>query len=125
MKDSVLVVEPSKDLADILKQALKISGIKSSVAHSAQSGITTADKVKPKLVLLELLMNDHNGLEFIHEFKSYQDWFDIPIIIYSEIALEQLAIEPGMMNDMNIIKYFYKPKTSLSELTDFVSETLK
>jgi len=120
----VLIVEPSRDLARIMKRAFGRNGIKSVVAHSAQSGVQVADKHQPKLVILELLMSKHNGFEFIHEFKSYPDWFDIPIVIYSDLSAEELAMEKGVNEGMDIIQHFYKPTATLAQLIKFAKGVL-
>lgn len=115
-----LIVEPSKDLAHIISESLEEDGIAADIVHTAQAGISSADQNKPDVVIMELLISDHNGLEFIHEFKSYQDWFDVPIIIYSDLSAEELGVAVGWKEDMNIQRHFYKPTTTLRELKDFI-----
>jgi two-component system KDP operon response regulator KdpE len=118
---SVLIIEPSKELANILCEALEAKKIQAFVANSAQGGVIVADKNSPDLVILEIIMPDHNGLEFIHEFKSYSDWFDVPIVIYSDISPAQFETQPQILAEMNIIKHFYKPTTSLEELSSYIA----
>lgn len=117
----VLIVEPSRDLAQVLSRAFEVKGILSNTAYTAQEGVLSADKNKPDAVVLELLMSEHNGLEFIHEFKSYPDWFDVPIVVYSDLSAKELSKAPGWKEDMNITKHFYKPTTTLEDLTDYIS----
>lgn len=119
----VLIVEPSEDLAKVLGEAFARRGMSCSVAVSAQEAISTADKASPKLVILELIIPDHNGLEFIHEFRSYPDWLDTPIIVYSQISAEELGMDEEMRQDMGIIRHFYKPTTSLAELVEAAEAT--
>ena len=113
----VLIVEPSKDMARIIKDYLDSKGFTAYIAHTSQEGIYIADKNKPDIVILELLMSGHNGLEFIYEFKSYNDWFDIPIVIYSDLSAEELGPVAGWEEDMNITGHFYKPAVSLEKLS--------
>lgn len=117
---SILIIEPSRDLAAVLAKALKRKGFAPAIAHSAQEAIETADKTNPQLVIMELIIPMHNGLEFIHEFRSYAEWLDIPIIIYSQLAPSELGISEKMLGEMGITKHFYKPTTSLSELAEAV-----
>lgn len=120
----VLVVEPSKELARIISESFNGEGIAADAAHTAQMGISRADENKPDLVVLELLISGHNGLEFIHEFKSYNDWFDVPIVIYSDLSSEELGKAVNWEEDMNIIKHFYKPTTTLHELNKYVKNVI-
>jgi DNA-binding response OmpR family regulator len=116
----ILIVEPSKDLARVIGESFEGGDIITDVANTAQAGISCADKNKPDIVILELLIREHNGLEFVHEFKSYQDWFDIPIVIYSDLSAEELGRAVGWAEDMNIVKHFYKPTVTLEELNNYV-----
>lgn len=120
----VLIVEPSKDLAQVISESFATKGAITDVAYTAQGGIASADKNKPDIVILELLISEHNGLEFIHEFKSYQDWFDVPIIIYSDLSSEELGRAVGWTTDMNIIKHFYKPTVTLEELNSYAGSAV-
>lgn len=116
MKSYVLLVEPAVDLAEVMTKALAAHDINSQTAYSAQSAIAKADKQKPAAVVLELVIAQHNGLEFIHEFRSYADWLDIPIIIYSHVSAEELGLKPESLINLGIAKHFYKPTTTLSQL---------
>ncbi|MEX2014673.1 MAG: response regulator [Candidatus Saccharimonadales bacterium] len=120
----VLIVEPSQDLAGVISKSFNGSGVVADIAHTAQMGISRADENKPDMVVLEVLISEHNGLEFIHEFKSYNDWFDIPIVIYSDLSAEELGRAVNWREDMNIIKHFYKPTTTLRELNRYVRGVL-
>lgn len=113
---NILIVEPSKDLAQVLAKGFKKNGHTALLAHTAQGGIEQADNKKPDIVILELIIPGHNGLEFIYEFRSYPEWLDVPIVIYSQIAPSELGIDSKLLNEMGIVGHFYKPTTSLSEL---------
>lgn len=116
MAKDILIIEPSRPLADILEVSLSRRGYSAAVAHNAQDGIMTADKHMPKLVILELVMQNHNGLEFIHEFRSYPEWLEVPVIIYSHIAPSELGLAGEKLDDLGIVAHFYKPKSSLEDL---------
>ena len=120
----VLIVEPSKDLAKVISKSFTTKGAITDIAHTAQAGISRADKNKPDIVILELLISEHNGLEFIHEFKSYHDWFDVPIVIYSNLSAEESGRAVGWTTDMNIIKHFYKPTVTLEELNNYAKNVV-
>ena len=121
----ILIVEPSKDLAKIISQALAREGLETKVAHTAEQAIKLADEGEIQVVVLELIMPRHNGLEFIYEFRSYADWFDVPIIGYSQLSSEELGIDKQLAREMGIISHLYKPTTSLDTLVSEVQKVLK
>lgn len=112
----VLIIEPSKDLALVIAQALARRERSSAIAQTAQSAIEQADNSYPRLIILELMIPRHNGLEFIHELRSYPEWMDIPLIIYSQMSEEELNTSPEILKDMGIVEHFYKPTASLEQL---------
>lgn len=121
----VLIIEPDKGLAAVIARALARQKRTSSIARTSQSAIELADKATPRAVILELLMPKHNGLEFIHEFRSYPEWFDIPIIIYSQISSDELSASPEIMKEMGIAGHYYKSTTSLENLLGQVERILE
>lgn len=120
----VLIVEPSKDLALVIAEALARQEISSNIAHSSQAAIKIADTQTPKTVVLELLMHGHNGLEFIYEFKTYAEWLDIPIILYTNLSADELNINQNLARDMGIVANLYKPTNSLEDLVSSVESVL-
>lgn len=117
----ILLIEPDHVLAETYRQALLNDKHKVTTCASAQSAITAADKAKPDLVILELQLVEHSGIEFLYEFRSYPEWQGIPVLI-------QTAVPPGefadnwqlLKNGLGVNTYLYKPQTSLRQLLDSV-----
>lgn len=120
----VLIIEPSKDLSLVISQALTRKEISNSIANSAQAAISQADVATPRLIILEILMPKHNGLEFVYEFRSYEEWLNIPIIVYSQISKKELDAPSELIEEIGVKKHFYKPTTSLQQLVDCAEELL-
>ena len=112
----VLVVEPDAVLAKIYSQAIMASGHQVMTASNAQTAIDAADKLMPEVVVLEMQLAGHNGLEFLYEFRSYTDWQKVPVIVHSMVPPSQFIAAAGPMAHLNIAGYFYKPQISLSKL---------
>lgn len=121
----ILLVEPDRDLANVIKQAIERSGMKTKTALSSQQAIKEADQADIEAVVIELLIPRHNGLEFIYEFRSYADWLNTPIIIYSQLSSEELGMESTLKNEMGVITHLYKPTTSLDQLVSEIKQAIK
>lgn len=63
----VLLIEPDKLLAKTYQAALKTSGHKVRVASNSQDAINIADKTTPDIVVMELQLVGHSGIEFLYE----------------------------------------------------------
>ena len=122
---NVLLIEPDRVLARTYAQALTHAGHKVSIAATAQAAIDAADECTPDVVLLELQLVAHSGIEFLYEFRSYPDWQQVPAIILSTVPPAEFnqSIE-GMTKRLGVRAYCYKPNTTLKTLAQAVSDAL-
>lgn len=125
MTKKILLIEPDKILADVYQNALSSTGLNVEKAYNAQQGIILADNENPDLVICELQLVDHSGVEFLYEFRSYVDWLKIPIIIFSIVPpYEFSSCQIGLKRELGVESYLYKPQTNLHRLLEVVGATL-
>jgi len=121
----ILLVEPDRLLADTYKKALAKDGHTVKTAATAQAAITTADDKQPDLVILEVQLVEHSGIEFLYEFRSYPEWQDIPVLIHSNVPPAEFNDSQQILkNQLGVDYYLYKPRTTLQELLYSVREQL-
>ena len=77
----ILILDQDKLYVRSITSQLIKNGYSVDVAFNAQSAIAKIDKVEPDLILCEVLLTGHNGLEFMHELRSYPEWQGIPLIV--------------------------------------------
>lgn len=112
----ILIIEPNKILAAQYAGFLSRAGHDVAVAYDAQSAINRTDKRTPDLVLLELLLSAHSGIEFLYEFRSYPEWRKVPVLVLSRLPQAELAANQAAYDRLGVVGYLYKPKTSLKQL---------
>lgn len=113
----VLLIEPNQALAAAYATAMMHEGWTVARALTSQEALDAADAQLPDIIILELHIGEHNGIEFLHEFRSYDDWQDVPIILNSTVEPE--VIEPlkvTLKRDFGIEVCLYKPQTSIARL---------
>jgi CheY-like chemotaxis protein len=118
----ILLIEPDSLLANSYKLALETAGHIVKRATGAQDGIYLADEMSPDLVILEMLIAEHNGVEFLYEFRSYPEWQKVPIIIHSLVPPNEFVDIKALWNVLSVSLYHYKPRTSLKQLIESVDE---
>ena len=114
----ILLIEPDRSLAESVTEALSSKKTKVAWVTGAQEAIASADKQCPDLVILELGLPSHNGIEFLYEFRSYNEWVTIPVIMFT---MQQVAA-PELLKKLGVISYLYKPTTALAKLGQVVHE---
>lgn len=118
----ILLVEPDKVLGDTYKAALTKAGHEVFVCPSAQMAIQHVDKKPPEVIITELQLAEHNGVEFLYELRSYEDWQAIPVIVLSSVPPAESGLSDDNQAKLNVHAYCYKPSTTLTQLTEVVEE---
>ncbi len=116
---NILLLEPDEILGKTYSQALKNMGYRVMWRKDSQSAIQSADTAVPAIVITELQLAAHNGVEFLYELRSYNDWQNIPVIIVSHVPSN--ATSHTIWEHLNIVAYLYKPLTSLQDLLQTVN----
>ncbi|HEY1064167.1 MAG TPA: response regulator [Candidatus Saccharimonadales bacterium] len=113
----IVLLEPDKVLADTYRQALMHAGHKVVMCASAQAAIFAADEMQPDLVVMELQLAGHSGIEFLYEFRSYDDWCEVPVIVLTNVPAGEFDGSWELLrSQLNVHTYHYKPLTSLRTL---------
>jgi DNA-binding response OmpR family regulator len=122
---NILLIEPDRVLADTYRQALESAGHSVRMCAGAQSAVFCADEVTPDVVLLELQLVGHSGLEFLYEFRSYPEWQGIPVVIHSNVPAGELSGSWKLLKEqLGVASYHYKPLTSLQTLLRTISSVI-
>ena len=121
----VLLIEPDRVLAETYLRALQSAGHTVVACAGAQAAIMAADQTPPALVILELQLVGHSGIEFLYEFRSYTEWQPIPIIIQTSVPPAEFNDSRRVLHDeLNVSDYLYKPQANLGHLLEMVSQHL-
>jgi len=119
----ILLIEPDRALAKTYMESLQQVGHHVQVAATAQGAIQAADAQTPDVVILELQLVGHSGVEFLYEFRSYTDWQHIPVIVQSGIPATEFTSQWQLLQQsLGVSTYLYKPYTSLRQLQAQLNE---
>jgi adenylate cyclase len=78
---SILVVDDDEISRGGLKNALQQAGWKVAEADNGQIALTRLNEARPSAILLDLMMPEMDGFEFLDEVRRHEEWHDIPIIV--------------------------------------------
>lgn len=122
---NILLIEPDRMLAINVREYLQANGHRVSWRSDAQAAINSSEETAPDLVILELQLGSHSGLDFLYEFRSYADWQSVPIIVFSNLPSTELVSSSIYLDQLEIVSYHYKPQTSLEYLGQSVTKALE
>ena len=112
----VLLIEPDKVQAHVYTRALSQAGHQVAHAVSAQAAVHATDEQVPDVVLLELQLPQHNGVEFLYEFRSYPEWSQVPVVLHTFVPERELMQAATLRAELGVARVLYKPSTSLAQL---------
>jgi DNA-binding response OmpR family regulator len=119
----VLLLEPNRLLAKSYLRALQAAGHTVQVCTTAQSAIFCADEQSPDVVIMELQLVGHSGIEFLYELRSYADWQSLPVAILTTVPAGEFSDAwPILKNELGVSSYHYKPLMSLKQLVSTVED---
>lgn len=121
---NILLLEPDAHLGGLYAESLKLAG--HNVQHSKEAGqaISILDAHDIDIVILEVQIALHNGIEFLYEMRSYPEWQGIPIIINSIVPKQILEQNKMFKKQLSIAEILYKPTTTLDTLVSSVKRNL-
>lgn len=119
----ILLVEPDQYLSRLYSTALTHRGHAVIVARTVAQSVALLDSEQIDLMIIELQIAQHNGIELLYEMRSYVDWNKIRIIIHSSVP-EQKMMTSKTIAQLDVDKYLFKPRTSLSELCENIDQIM-
>ena len=79
-KKTMVVIEDEPAVIDLVRLILERRGFKVVGALTGREGLETIRRVKPSLILLDLMLPDMDGWEVYRQIKADPELKNIPII---------------------------------------------
>ncbi len=124
--NKLLIIEPDiiagKNLADFLNH----QDFNCQVVTTAQKAIEAIDIFRPDMIILEVQLSVHSGIEFLYELRSYDDIKDCPVIIYTMLKKDAWGL--GFVNlklQLKVSQYLCKLDNDFFDLTKEIKSFFK
>ena len=111
----IMVVDDDKEFLDELQETLVLSGYEVKAVNEASEAFTTATKIKPDLILLDLKMKGMTGFEVVNKLKNFDNTMEIPIIAMSGFFTAEE--DDTLLSFFEIHNYLRKPFHPLEVIT--------
>ncbi len=85
-KKKVVCIEDESEMIDLVKLILGRKGFDLTGAMGGREGLEAVRRIKPDLVLLDLMMPDMDGWEVYQQMKAEEELKDIPVIVVTAKA---------------------------------------
>jgi signal transduction histidine kinase/CheY-like chemotaxis protein len=86
---SVLVVEDETDTRKMMAEMLTMQGWEVLEAENGRVALERLSKAKPSVILLDLMMPEMDGFEFVETVRRHETLRAIPIVVVTAMSLSQ------------------------------------
>jgi signal transduction histidine kinase/DNA-binding response OmpR family regulator/HAMP domain-containing protein len=122
---SVLVVEDDPGTRQMFVRMLEKEGWKVTEAENGRAALQQMERSRPNLVMLDLMMPEMDGFEFIVEMRKQEAWRQIPVLV---VTAKELDPEDHMRLTGYVQKILqkgaYKKEELLGDVRDLVTACL-
>lgn len=116
----VLIVEDDAILQNAYHTVLTMEGFEVSMAPDGLEGLRLVEEVKPDVVLLDMLMPNMNGLQFLKSYNPKQHP-ETKVIVFSNIVAPD-DVKQAM--ELGAVKYLTKATFTPKEMVATIKEVI-
>ncbi len=109
----VLVVEDDADMREVLRRRLEKEGWAVSEAANGREALERVAESRPELILLDLMMPEMDGFQFLEEVRKQEEWRSIPVVV---VTAKDLTPEDRLLLSGSVTQILQKGAYSQAEL---------
>lgn len=120
---NILIVEDDVFLSDLYKTKFNLEGFKVSTAFDGEKGIEMVGKVKPDIVLLDLILPKKSGFEVLEAVRTNEVTSDLPVILLTNLSQKE-DVKKGLKLGANdyLIKAHFMPSEVVDKIRELVGK---
>jgi signal transduction histidine kinase/CheY-like chemotaxis protein len=118
----VLVIDDDDFMRNGVCQSLKKDGWEVSEAANGRLALVAMTQSRPDVIMLDLMMPEMNGFEFLIEMRSKAEWRDIPVLV---VTAKDLTAEERAQLNGHVERVMDKGSAELAELLGEIGQVLE
>lgn len=103
----VLIIDDDDGVRDLLTFLVKKEGFRAEVAVDGEDGVQKAERLRPDLILLDLMMPRYGGFEVLRQLQG-SDLSRIPIVIVTGRYTDRSTADM-IRQESNVVDFLEKP----------------
>ncbi len=118
----VLVVDDDAGFRELMRRVLEREGYTVTEADNGRAGLAELREHLPGVILLDLMMPEMDGFEFLDEFRRHEAWRGIPIVV---VTAKELSAEDHERLNGGVARILQKGASSRESLLTEVRELVR
>lgn len=117
----IAIIEDDQAISQMYRLKFEAEGYEVETAANGKLGLELAEKMKPEIILLDIMMPEMNGDEMLAQMRR-TDWGkDINVIILTNTG-EQEA--PAILKELNVRRFIVKADMTPRQVAEIVKAEL-
>ena len=120
-KNTVLIIEDDELLREVYATKLQMEGFAVDTARDGMEGLQKATDVEPDVILLDMLMPQMNGLEFLRAYRLTSQHPNVTALVISNKSSTKEINEAKTMGAKDyLIKSHHTPAEIVARIRDYL-----
>jgi len=118
----ILLIEDDLVMARLYEKIFTYEGFEMLISADGESGISSAKKDKPTIILLDLMMPKMDGLKVLEVLKHDPETKEIPVLILTNLGNETII---SQSYGLGACGYLLKSEVGTDKIVDEVRKYIK
>jgi DNA-binding response OmpR family regulator len=117
----VAIIEDDQAISQMYRIKFETEGFEVETAENGKLGLELAEKMRPDIILLDLMMPEMNGDEMLTKLRATAWGKGITVIILTNVG-EQEA--PAGLDKLNVRRFIVKAEMTPRQVAEMVKQEL-
>jgi PAS domain S-box-containing protein len=109
----IMVVEDDLPTRQMMRRTLEKEGWMVAEAENGRAALRRVVEHRPEVILLDLMMPEMDGFEFVSELQKHEEWRSIPVVV---VTAKDITVEDRLRLNGYVEKILQKGAYSRGEL---------
>lgn len=117
----IAIIEDDQAISQMYRMKFEAEGFEVETAENGKLGLELTEKMRPDIILLDLMMPEMNGDEMLNKMRATAWGKDIKVIILTNMG-EQEA--PASVKQQNVRRFIVKAEMTPRQVAEMVKTEL-
>ncbi|MEI7632074.1 MAG: response regulator [bacterium] len=117
----IAIIEDDAAISQMYRIKFETEGYEVETAENGILGLELVDKMKPDMVLLDLMMPEMNGDEMLQTLRTSDYGKNVKVIVLTNMGE---AEAPDSLKDLNVLAYIVKANMTPRQVAELVKTHL-
>ena len=121
MAAKIAIIEDDQAISQMYRFKFEAEGYEIETAENGRLGLELAEKMRPDIILLDLMMPEMNGEEMLEKMRATSWGKDIKVVVLTNKGEQEI---PDKVRQLNVIAVILKADMTPRQVAELVKSKL-